>query len=160
MKIKKETIINSDIEKCWNVLGKDFENAYKWASAIKHSEGSGKSFHGASCSTRSCDVKGMGSLKETLLNYSDITHSLRYEISAGLPTVIKKGTNSWSLFPIGTSEAKLTMEFDIEISGFMGTMMKPMLKRQMGNMGNKFLEEFKYYVEKGNPHPRKIKSMK
>lgn len=160
MVIKKETTIHSDIEKCWDVLGKDFANANKWASAIKHSEGSGDSFNGASCSNRGCDVKGMGALKEKLLNYSDDTHSLKYEIIEGLPSMVKKGTNSWSLVSIGTNKTKLTMEMEMNISGFFGTIMKPMMKMQMGGMGNQFLEEFKYYVEKGNPHPRKIKAQK
>jgi len=160
MIIKKETTIHSDIEKCWDVLGKDFANAHKWASAIKHSEGSGDSFNGASCSTRGCDIKGMGALKEKLLNYSDNTHSLKYEIIEGLPTMVKKGTNSWSLTSIDSDKTKLTMHKDMDISGFLGTIMKPMIKMQMGSMGNQFLEEFKYYVEEGNPHPRKLKALK
>ncbi|MBL4707549.1 MAG: hypothetical protein JKY48_03815 [Flavobacteriales bacterium] len=49
------------------------------------------------------------------------------------------------------------MEMNIDISGFLGTIMKPMMKMQMAGMGNQFLEKFKYYVEKGSPHPRKIK---
>lgn len=160
MTIKKETTIHADIEKCWDVLGKDFANAHKWASAIKHSEGSGESFNGASCSNRGCDVKGMGALKEKLLSYSDNTHSLEYEIIDGLPSMVKKGTNSWSLASVGTNKTKLTMEMNMDISGFIGTIMKPMMKMQMGGMGKQFLEEFKYYVEKGNPHPRKIKALK
>ena len=160
MIIKKETTIHSDIEKCWDVLGKDFANAHKWASSIKHSEGSGESFNGATCSNRGCDVKGIGALKEKLLNYSDDTHSLKYEIIEGLPSMVKKGTNRWSLALVATNKTKLTMEMDMTFSGFLGTIMKPMMKMQMGGMGNQFLEEFKYYVEKGNPHPRKIKALK
>ncbi|MFI1773328.1 SRPBCC family protein [Thalassobellus citreus] len=155
MIIKKETIIHSNIEKCWNVLGKNFANAHEWASAIKHSEGSGDSFSGASCSNRKCEVKKMGHLNEKLLNYSNDTHSLKYEIIEGLPKMIKKATNSWSLSALDTNKSKLTMEMDMNISGFLGTLMKPIMKIQMGNMGNVFLEEFKYYVEKGKPHPRK-----
>lgn len=49
---------------------------------------------------------------------------------------------------------------DLVIGGFIGTIMKPMMKMQMSGMGNQFLEEFKYYVEKGNPHPRKLKASK
>lgn len=160
MIIKKETTIHSGIEKCWDVLGKDFANAYKWASAIKHSAGSGDNFNGSSCSNRGCNVKGMGVLKEKLLDYSDDAHSLKYEIIEGLPSMVKKGTNSWSLVSVGTNKTKLTMEMNMDISGFLGTIMKPMMKMQMGGMGNQFLEEFKYYVEKGNPHPRKIKTLK
>ncbi|MCP4458286.1 MAG: SRPBCC family protein [Cytophagales bacterium] len=160
MIIKKEIIINSDIEKSWSVLGKNFANVDRWASAIKISEGSGESFSGSTCSTRGCDVKGMESIKEKLLNYSDDTHSLKYEIIEGLPSMVKKGTNSWSLESIASNETKLTMEMNMDIRGFIGTLMKPMMKMQMGGMGNKFLEEFKFYVEKGNPHPRKIKAIK
>ena len=64
MKIYKEIIINSTIDKCWHILGDEFANAYKWATAINHSEGNGVDFNGASCSERACNIKGMGSLKE------------------------------------------------------------------------------------------------
>ena len=160
MVIKKEIIIHSDIEKCWNVLGKDFANVHKWASVVKHSEGSGDSFNGASCSERGCNVKGMGALKEKLINYSDDTHSFKYEITEGLPSMAKEGTSSWKLTTISTDKTNLMMEMNMDISGFIGTIMKPLMKMKMGSMVNQLLEEFKYYVEKGSPHPRKIKTLK
>ncbi len=160
MKIYKEIVINSNIDKCWNVLGKEFANAYKWASAIKHSEGGGESFNGSSCSTRGCEVKGMGALKEKLLQFSDETHSLTYQIVEGMPSMVRKGTNSWKLFTIDANKTKLTMEMNMEIGGIIGTIMKPMMRMQMNNMGKQLTEEFKFYVENGKPHPRKIKAMK
>lgn len=160
MIIKKEIIVNANIGKCWIVLGKEFSKAYKWASAIKHSEGSGDSFNGSSCSTRGCDVKGMGALKEKLLQYSDEAHSLKYEIIEGMPSMVTKGTNNWKLLSIDPKRTKLTMEMNMEISGFIGAIMKPMMKIQMNGMGKQLTEEFKYYVENGKPHPRKIKAIK
>ena len=48
----------------------------------------------------------MLSLKEKLLNYSDNTHSLKYEISNAMPSMVKKGTNSWVLVSVGASKNK------------------------------------------------------
>lgn len=159
MIVKREIVINAGLEACWSVLGKDFANAHKWASAIKHSRGSGDSFNGAACSIRGCELKGMGSLKEKLLEYSDDKHALKYEVVEGLPDMITKGTNSWSLIPVEQHKTRLIMEMDLTLGSFLGKIMQPIMKIQMGNMGTRFLEEFKYYLEKGTPHPRKIKSL-
>ncbi len=160
MIIKKEITIDSDIDSCWDVLGKDFANPYKWASSIQHSEGTGNGFNGAPCSDRACDVQGMGALKEKLLVYSDVTHSLKYEIIEGLPSIVKKGTNSWSLSTKEDNRTTLTMEMYFDNSSFIGTLMKPIMKFQMSRMAHLFLEEFKYYLEKGTPHPRKFNTSK
>lgn len=158
MLIKKEIIVNATIEECWKVLGTDFSDAYKWASAINHSEGVGGSFNGASCSVRGCDVNGMGVLKEKLLHFSNESHSLSYQIIEGMPSMVKKGTNSWKLVSLKPYQTRLTMDMEIEMGGFVGTIMKPIMKMQMGTMGNQLTEEFKYYVEEGKPHPRKLKA--
>lgn len=42
----------------------------------------------------------------------------------------------------------------------MGWMMNGMMKRKMTKLSSQISEEFKYYVEKGMPHPQKIKAMK
>ncbi len=159
MIIEREVIVNQNINEAWKVLGTDFANADKWASAIKHSEGKGAGFNGASCSERGCETS-MGGLKEKITTYSDKDYSLSYNVYEGMPSMVKKAANNWSLTPHGQNKAKLNMRMEMEIGGFMGTLMKPMMKMKLGKMGNELVEEFKYYVENGKPHPRKVKAMK
>jgi hypothetical protein len=159
MIIEKEIVVNKGIENAWKVLGTEFANAYKWASAINHSEGKGAGFNGATCSERGCSTT-MGGLKEKLLQFSNENHSLSYLAYEGMPSVVKNAVNSWRLQSLGAKESKLQMKMDIKLGGFMGIMMQPMMKMMMSKMGNELMEEFKYYVENGQPHPRKVKAMK
>ncbi len=99
-------------------------------------------------------------LKEKILQYSNENHSLSYEVAEGMPFVVKYATNTWKLVPLGQDKSKLQMVMDIQLKGIMGAIMQPMMKMMMSKMGNELTEEFKYYVENRQPHPRKIKAMK
>ncbi|MBI2281200.1 MAG: SRPBCC family protein, partial [Bacteroidetes bacterium] len=59
---------------------------------------------------------------------------------------------------LGNGTIKLEMQMEIKIGGMMGAMMKGMMKKKMSNLSAEVTEEFKYYVETGKPHPRKIKA--
>ncbi len=159
MIIEKEIVINKGIENAWKVLGHEFPDAYKWASAIKHSEAKGSKENGAICSERTCSTS-MGNLVEKILTYSNNDYSLSYQIVQGMPSMVKYATNSWDLKSIGQNKTKLNMKMDIQIGGVMGKLMKPMMKMKMGKMGDELAEEFKYYVEYEKPHPRKEKANK
>lgn len=159
MVIEKEIIVNKNIHDAWNVLGVDFANASKWASAVNHSVGSGNNFNGATCSERGCSTT-MGSIKEKLYEYSNEKFSLAYEVAEGMPSMVKHATNSWKLIEVGNNKCKLLIKMDIKMGGFFGSLLQPIMKIQMSKMGDHLVEDFAYYVEKGIPHPRKIKAQK
>lgn len=159
MTIEKEIIVNQSIEKAWKVLGTEFAHADRWASAVSHSEGKGAGFNGATCSERGCSTT-MGALKEKLLAFSNESHSLSYQVAEGMPSMVKNATNTWQLTAVGADKTKLVMRMDVQIGGIMGAMMKPMMRMKLSKMGGELTEEFKFYVENGQPHPRKVKAMK
>ena len=159
MIIEKEITINKNIDNAWKVLGIEFADAHKWASAINHSEGSGGEFQGASCSERGCSTT-MGGLKEKLTKFSNEDYSLSYQVYDGMPSMVKYAENNWKLTSLGTNKSKLQMRMDLKVGGIMGTIMQPMMKMQMTKMGSQLLEEFKFYVENGTPHPRKQKTLR
>lgn len=160
MVIEKEITVNKSIADAWQVLGHQFAEAYKWASPVNHSAGSGIGFNGAACSERGCDIAGMGKTREKLIEYSDENHLLSYSVPEGMPSVVKYATNTWQLVPAGGEKSKLTMRMDITLRGLMGTLMQPMMKMMMGKMGNTLVADFKYYVENGRPSEAKIKASK
>lgn len=159
MVIEKEIVINKSIKDAWKVLGLDFVNASKWASAVNHSEGSGENFNGSHCSERGCSTI-MGSIKEKLYEFSNENHSLAYQVTAGMPFMVTHASNTWKLIALGESKCKLQISMDIRTSRFLGLLLEPIMKIQMSKMGNHLVEDFAYYVETGKPHPRKIKAQK
>ncbi len=160
MVIEREITINSSIKKAWQVLGPEFANAYKWGSAINHSEGSGTGINGATCSHRGCDVSGMGKIKEEIIKYSEDNHLLSYQINEGMPSMVKYATNTWQLTEIAPKKTILKMKMELTVGGLIGLIMKPMMKMKMGKMATNTADDFKHYVETDKPHPRKIKAIK
>ncbi len=157
--IKHELIINASIVKTWQVLGPEFADAYKWASSIKHSEARNiETINGSTCTERGCSVSGMGNIKEKILHYSETEHTLSYQVYEGMPKMVKYAANTWKLTDLGNGTTKLEMQIEMKAGGLMGSMMKGMMRKKMTKMSKQITEEFKYYVENGNPHPRKIKS--
>ena len=159
--VHQEIIINASIDDAWEILGPQFEYAQVWASSIKHSEAlDNESLNGSTCTIRGCSVKGMGEIKETLLSYSPENHSLSYEVKEGMPKMVRFASNNWQLIDLGNGKTKLKMKIEMETGGFMGWIMRGMMKRKMTKMSSQIAEEFKYYVENGKPHPRTIKANK
>lgn len=158
MVIEKEIVINKNIKDAWKVLGIDFANASKWASAVNHSEGNGENFRGSTCSERGCSTT-MGSIKEKLYEFSNENYSLAYEVAEGMPPMIKYATNTWRLVDLRNEKCKLQIKMDIRMGGFFGSLLQPVLKLQMSKLGNYLVEDFAYYVENGKPHPRKLKAL-
>lgn len=157
--IKKEININASIDKAWQVLGPQFADAQKWASSISHSEGRGEGMNGAACSERGCGVVGIGEVQERILKYSDDEHLLSYQVYDGMPKMVKYASNTWKLIRLEDGTTKLEMQMELKTGGMMGAMMKGMMKKKMAKMADEVVEEFKYYVENGKPHPRKVEAL-
>ncbi len=158
MVIQKEIIVNKGIKDAWKVLGIDFANASKWASAVSHSEGNGGKFNGSTCSERGCSTT-MGSIKEKLYEFSNENYTLAYEVAEGMPSIVKYASNTWKLVDLGNEKCKLQITMDIRMNGFFGSLLQPVMKLQMSKMGNQLVEDFAYYVVNGKPHPRKLKAL-
>ncbi|MBL4592604.1 MAG: SRPBCC family protein [Flavobacteriales bacterium] len=157
--INQEVTIDAPIEKVWEVLGPQFGNVQIWSSSVKHSEAlNEESINGSKCTERSCSVAGMGEIKEVLLSYSSEKHSLSYEAKEGFPKMVRYASNNWQLFDLGNGKTKLKMTVKIKTGGFMGWLMGGMMKKKIKKMTSEAIEEFKYYVENGSPHPRTIAS--
>ncbi len=159
MTIAKKIIIHKDIESTWKVLGTEFANVHIWASPLKHSEGTGSAFNGSTCGERSCDISGMGKIREKLTEFSNEQYALKYLVLEGMPSVVKKATNSWKLTSLDANTTEVNMQMDFALKGFMGMLMQPMMKMMMGKMGATIMKDLKYYLENGEPSQAKRKAL-
>jgi len=154
--IEKEIIIDANIDDAWQLLGPQFTDAYLWASTVSTSEGQGEKIGGI-YSERICTTN-IGVLTEKVLDYSAENHVLAYSFE-GMPKMIRYAQNTWKLTSIDNGKTKLTLVMEIRIGGFIGTIMKPMMRMKMASTMKHTIEEFKFYVEFGKPHPRKVKAL-
>lgn len=154
-------IIHKPIADCWEVLGNQYTEVYRWASPVHHAEGDGKTgLNGASCDIRGCTLEGIGDIKEKLTAFDPEKHHLAYDVFEGLPNLLKNARNDWKLKALGTNKTELNMQAEIIPNGIVGKLLSPMLKFQFGRMTKQLGEEFKYFVETGEAHPRKVQQQK
>ena len=154
MKIIKELTITKPIDRVWEILGKQFGKIDNWASLILHSEVSENTNKPGVI--RSTQTTG-GPTKQELTTFNPEQHSLSYKAIAGTPFFAKSVNAKWSLFKTGENSTQLTLDFEIKFKGI-GGILTPIVKKKLGKVGDQLLEELKYYVENGKPHPRKINS--
>ena len=155
MKIIKELAINKPIDEVWEVLGNQFGDIDKWASLISKSEVSGTpTIDGVSFSIRSTETTG-GPTKQELTSFNPANYSLSYKAIAGTPAFFKAVRASWALTKTDENTTQLILDFEIDFKGI-GGLLSPIVKLKLVKVGDELLEEFKYYVENGNPHPRKL----
>ena len=157
---KESATINVSAEKLWEIAGKDFENAYKWATTVDHSEGSGKAqFEGATCDARACDLSASGfdRIEEKVTKYSDEKMNYAYDVVEGMPKFVAKASNDWTVVSVGPNQSKLVMKVDFRVKGLMGTLMKGMMQKKMEKLLGVVLNDLKVYAETGKPSASKQK---
>lgn len=155
-------IVEASAERVWQILAHEYEHIGRWASAISHSvavEAAEGAPDGAPICGRVCgnSVAGFGDITETFTYYDEATMRFGYAATEGLPRFVKSATNNWSVRRLDDNHSEVTALGEIELPWFPGVLLAPLLKWQMGRLGQQTTEEFKYYVENGRPHPRKVK---
>ena len=153
MKIVKEASIDKSVDDAWEVLGVQFGGIDKWASYMRRSELSGELDIGG---VRALETAG-GPVKQQLTSFDPEQHSLAYKAIAGSPFFAKSTNVKWSLAQNTGNNAKLTVGFEIVFKGIT-VILTPVVKKKLGKVIDEMLQEFKFFVENGQPHPRKIAS--
>ena len=69
-------------------------------------------------------------------------------------------TNRWAFTAVDASSTEVSMRANLVLNWFPGSLLAPFLKLAIGKVLKEALEELKYYVETGEPHPRKLKANK
>ena len=158
MEIRTSFTVNKPADQVWDVLGNDFGGAAKWATGLYHSEEYGApQLAGASCNNRACDTD-FGKIKEVVRVFDAKNYHLAYSVIEGFPGFVKSGTNNWRLTPQG-DKTKVDIHFVGELQGVMGFIMKPMMKMKLGGALKQAGQDFKHYVETGQPSPAKAKEL-
>ncbi|MEM8889594.1 MAG: SRPBCC family protein [Bacteroidota bacterium] len=161
MEIIQKIIVEKSVSACWAVLGDQFTEIYTWASQVNHASGDGEAgINGAACDIRSCDVSGIGKIEEELIAFDPARYHLAYNVTKGLPDMMKAAQNSWTLIPISENRTRVEMKANFQLQGFLSALMKPVIKVNFKKMTKHLVEDFKFYLETGEVHPRKIKARK
>lgn len=165
MKTSGDIIVETNVDKVWEIFAHDFENAYKWMASVGHSYGkvNGEQFDGASSQGRVCelsdDPNGMRA-SESFLAYDEASKSatVRIEIQGG-PAVVPIIVNIMDVIVVSTGEnsARVSMTIRSQLKPF-GYLIYPLVKIGLKSFIKQIQEELKYYAENDAPHPRKARA--
>ena len=158
MKIVKNLEINKRIVAVWEVLGNQFADIAKWSSLIEKSEVSGDpKIPGVNFSIRSTQTTAGPTMQE-LTSFNPEQHSLSYKAISGTPFFFKSVNAKWSLSEASGEKTHLVLDFEVKFKGLFG-ILSPVIKLKLGKVGDELLDDFKYYVENGKAHSRKVMSI-
>lgn len=155
--MEKSIYIDVPIEQLWEITAENFADIGKWSAGVNASEGQGAGVNGSEVTERVCQpsYKGFKATTERFIEYNPDDYSFTYQITEGMPGMVKYAENVWTHKKKGNG-TELTMGVNMELQGFMGWLLKGTMKKKMGKILNENLEELKIYAETGELHPRKI----
>lgn len=155
-----EIHLRSPIEKVWQVLAVDFDQIDQWSSGVKRSVAQGEALNGSKVGGRHCNLSAVGFtvMDEEILIFDRKNHTLSYRLYNGLPGFVTNAVNTWRLFE-ASGGTHLTVRTDMHTKGLMGCLLRPMMKGNLNSALQSMSEELKYYVDTGEPHPKKKKAL-
>ena len=158
MDFHREITIDKPIAEAWELLGPQYGKACEWAPGVHGSGLAGTAVNGTP-THRAC-ATDFGDIKEQVTAYDPLTYLLEYRVTEGFPSMIKEGRNRWQLHSAGPNKTRLTMDMTINTGGFVGTVMRPMMRMQLNKVADQVVEGFKHYAETGRPSAAKLKEAK
>ena len=164
IEIKGQTVIDAPASKIWSVLAHDFADIGRWATIIPDSkpDPTVSAPEGATVGARVCSnlVPGFGDVREEFLTYDEEGKRFSYRATDGLPSFIENAVNNWSVRPLGPNQSVVEARGEVQMRLIPGLLLAPFMKLQLGRSAAQVGEELKYFIEQGQPHPRKLKAQR
>ncbi len=154
MKNSFEIDLNASAETVWNAVRNNFGEAGQWTSLLDSSHMVGAVSVGAH---RVCQ-QGKKQLTEHITAIDEGRMVLHYELIEGRPNFIARAQNAWTVTALGPDQSRVTMRPVMTLKPW-AFFMGPLLAMGLRGPLTKVLEEFKYWVETGEIHPRKRAQM-
>ncbi len=161
LQVTKTFNLDTDPDSLFEKLTTEFTEVANWASGIDSSEPNPKyqSVAAGVPGGRVCQVPGFGRVDEQLVRYEPESRTFAYTAEAEkIPSFVSDLKNTWSLRPIGQATA-LTMNLTADVSGPLGAIMKPMMRRQFDKALDAIGADLAAIVESGKVSDRKAKEL-
>ena len=159
--VKEQMKINAPASEVWHILAHEFDKVSEWSSGLTASEPSRDIPipEGALVGGRLCYSDGIGGdVEEAFTYYDEAGMRFGYEAVGDIPAFFKQAENNWQVRELNGNQSIVSFLAHGEMTFFPGIFLLlffPIVKKVWGTQT---LEELKYYVENGRPHPRKIKA--
>ncbi len=161
LQITKTFNIDTDPDSLFEFLTTEFADVASWGSGITSSKANPahQSIADGVPGGRLCEVAGFGQLDEQLVRYEPESRTFAFTVEAEkLPSFVSDMKNTWSLRPVGQATA-VTMSVTADVSGPLGAIMKPMMRRKFDKTLDGISADLTTFVESGKVSNRKAKEL-
>jgi len=139
-------------------MGVQYTKVHLWSTNFKDSKAGGNPKLPGLDYLHRITQTDRGETIQELDKFDNDHYMLIYHISKGAPEIAKTAVSIWSLTAIDSDKTKVKLEFQMETNGFKGLMLSSVIKLKLGKSAMGIAEELKFYIENGEPHPRKVQS--
>lgn len=148
MKITTTIEINAPASAVWDVLGERFADVSEWAESILKSSINGPLERGV---VRTCDIKAVGpvaagQITEELTRFDRESHALTYNVTSGVPNIMKSIENAWSIESLGDNRCRTTSLITFELKWW-ALPLFPILHFSLSRTIRTFTEQLRKHVE-------------
>ncbi len=151
--IEQTAEINASAEDLWRILGEEFTEVGRWASAIDSSAalpGGAEADPDRPAAGRTCHIGGFGDTEERLVLFDRRNRRLAYTATASrIPSFVHDLRNEWNVAPADGTRSRVTAHITAEATGVLGALMAPFLRRKLGSTLRLSLEDLRIYAESG-----------
>ncbi|MEM9450641.1 MAG: SRPBCC family protein [Cyanobacteria bacterium P01_E01_bin.6] len=149
--------VNVPADKAWELMAHEFNKIHEWSAGISHSSGSRNA-----CTTgaaRVCDT-ALGQFDEKIIRFDEAAKSFAYHATnKDMPFFVKSMVIDNKVNPISATSCRAGWVVDVDIIAPFNIFPGVLLKMQLTQGLKASLEEMKYYLERGQKHPRKVKAL-
>ncbi len=161
LSIRKQFDIDTDADELFRSLTTNFADVSSWASGIDSSDVNPKFAEVADGvpGGRICQVPGFGFIDEQLVRYDPSSRTFAYTADAEkIPGFVQNLKNTWTISSAG-SGSTVTLNLTADVTGPIGAVMKPMMRRKFDKTLDSVGVDLKTYAETGRVSPQKSKEL-
>ena len=145
MEFSKQITVNASAERVWKVIGEDFNDISEWSSFVNTSEAIPNLPEG---SGRVCDVKGVGEIVETIVDYDDDGRALAFTVNGGVPFFVNEVVNTWQVEAIDENRSIVTSGVNVDLMPVFKQLLSGRLEKIFQRRLDTILSEMKDFAEK------------
>jgi len=151
MRVTTSIPIDAPADRVWHIVGPGFGQVSEWATVVAESTLVGEGRHeGSPFTGRACTIAkaGFDDLTEEILIYEPSSFRLSYRASSGMPAIVDKAINTWSVRDDGRQGSVFTMDAEVDVSRrarFLG----PVVGIYLGMFARRTSKDLKMYAETG-----------
>lgn len=163
--IEKDFVIDAPVDRVWHILADEFVDVGSWASGLTSS---GPNPHAVplddgTAGGRVCEIPGFGLTDERVVDYRPEERRIAYSVDAEkIPGFVQNIVNRWTLRPRGAATSpstEVSMRFSAEVSGPLGALMKPMMRRKFDKTLSAVEADLTAYAETGRVSAAKAREL-